>query len=128
MWPARVAPARAPLAQAGAAAGDVAGIGVTNQRETTIVWDRATGRPIHNAVVWQDRRTADICASLRQAGHEPEVAPRTGLGLDPYFSATKIHWLPDPVGGARWAAQAGRLAFRPGRQFLALRPARRQTH
>ena len=73
---------------AGGVAGPVAGIGITNQRETTIVWDRRTGRAIHNAIVWQDRRTSDICAGLRDAGHEPLVSARTGLLLDPYFSAT----------------------------------------
>ena len=118
IWSATVATARAALAKAGARAGDIAGIGVTNQRETTIVWDRATGRPIHNAVVWQDRRTADMGAGLRQAGHEPAVAARTGLLLDPYFSATKIRWLLDHVEGARAAAQAGRLAFGTVDSFL----------
>jgi glycerol kinase len=89
----------------------IAAIGITNQRETTILWDRRTGRPIHNAIVWQDRRTAAICAQLRDAGHEPMVAARTGLLLDPYFSATKIAWLLDHVPGAREAAEAGHLAF-----------------
>ena len=83
---------------------DIAAIGITNQRETTIVWDRATGKPIHNAIVWQDRRTADACAALRQQGHEPLISARTGLLLDPYFSATKIAWLLDHVDGARAAA------------------------
>jgi glycerol kinase len=118
IWSATVATARAALAQAGAGPGDVAGIGITNQRETTILWDRATGKPIHNAVVWQDRRTADMCASLRQAGHQAEVAARTGLVLDPYFSATKIRWLLDHVDGAHAAAQAGRLAFGTIDSFL----------
>jgi glycerol kinase len=118
IWSATVATARAALAQAGIGPGDVAGIGITNQRETTIVWDRATGKPIHNAVVWQDRRTADMCASLRQAGHQADVAARTGLVLDPYFSATKIGWLLDHVEGARAAAQAGRLAFGTVDSFL----------
>jgi glycerol kinase len=128
IWSATVATARAALAQAGASAADVAGIGITNQRETTIVWDRATGRPIHNAVVWQDRRTADMCAGLRQAGHEPEVTARTGLVLDPYFSATKIRWLIDHVGGARAAAQAGRLAFGTVDSFLLWRLTGGKTH
>ena len=86
-------------------------IGITNQRETTIVWDRATGEPIHNAIVWQDRRTAERCAALKAAGHETMVAERTGLLLDPYFSATKIAWLLDNVAGARARAKAGELAF-----------------
>jgi glycerol kinase len=111
IWTSVVATARAALAKAGAAARDVAAIGITNQRETTVIWDRASGRPIHNAIVWQDRRTADACATLRQAGHEPMIAERTGLLLDPYFSATKIAWLIDHVEGAREAARAGRLAF-----------------
>jgi glycerol kinase len=128
IWSATVATARAALAQAGAGAGDVAGIGVTNQRETTIVWDRASGRPIHNAVVWQDRRTADMCASLRAAGHEPEVAARTGLVLDPYFSATKIRWLIDHVEGAGAAARAGRLAFGTVDSFLLWRLTGGKTH
>jgi glycerol kinase len=111
IWASVVATVRAAFAKAGAAARDVAAIGITNQRETTVVWDRASGRPIHNAIVWQDRRTADACAALRQAGHEPMIAERTGLLLDPYFSATKIAWLIDHVEGAREAARAGRLAF-----------------
>ena len=95
-----------------AANGDtIAAIGITNQRETTIVWDRRTGRPLHNAIVWQDRRTAETCAALRAAGHEPLVTQRTGLLLDPYFSATKIAWILDHVDGAREAAAAGHLAF-----------------
>jgi glycerol kinase len=111
IWSSVVATVRAALAKAGAAARDVAAIGITNQRETTVVWDRASGRPIHNAIVWQDRRTADACAALRQAGHEPMIAERTGLLLDPYFSATKIAWLLDHVEGARETTRAGRLAF-----------------
>src|SRR3954454_5929608 len=86
-------------------------IGITNQRETTLVWDRRDGRPIHNAIVWQDRRTADLCAKLRAEGAEPLVAARTGLLLDPYFSGTKIAWLLDKVPGARAKAEAGHLAF-----------------
>ena len=111
IWSSVVATVRAALAKAGATARDIAAIGITNQRETTVVWDRASGRPIHNAIVWQDRRTADAGAALRQAGHEPMIAERTGLLLDPYFSATKIAWLLDHVEGAREAARAGRLAF-----------------
>jgi glycerol kinase len=118
IWTTIVATARGAMAKAGARAGDVAAVGITNQRETTIVWDRATGRPIHNAIVWQDRRTADACAMLRQAGHEATIAARTGLLLDPYFSATKIAWLLDHVDGAREAAQAGRLAFGTVDSFL----------
>jgi glycerol kinase len=128
IWSSTLATVRAALAQAGAAAADVAGIGITNQRETTIIWDRASGRPIHNAVVWQDRRTADACATLRQAGHEQEIAARTGLVLDPYFSATKIGWLLDHVDGARAAAQAGRLAFGTVDSFLLWRLTGGRSH
>ena len=91
--------------------GKVAAIGITNQRETTLVWDRRTGAAIHRAIVWQDRRTAPICAELRTAGHEATVAAKTGLLLDPYFSATKIAWILDNTPGAREAAEAGHLAF-----------------
>jgi glycerol kinase len=116
------------MAKAGAQARDVAGIGIANQRETTVLWDRSSGRPIHNAVVWQDRRTADLCARLRQAGHEPDIAARTGLLLDPYFSASKIHWLLEHVEGARAAAQEGRLAFGTVDSFLLWRLTGGKTH
>jgi glycerol kinase len=118
IWTSVVATVRAAMAKASLAAADVAAIGITNQRETTLIWDRATGKPIHNAIVWQDRRTADVCAALRAAGHEPGITQKTGLLLDPYFSATKIAWLLDHVAGARDAAQAGRLAFGTVDTFL----------
>ena len=118
IWSAVVATVRAAMAKANVAAKDVAGIGIANQRETAIVWDRATGQPIHNAIVWQDRRTADACARLRAEGHEAGVAAKTGLLCDPYFSATKIAWLLDHVAGARAAAEAGRLAFGTVDSFL----------
>lgn len=118
IWDAVVATVRQAMAEANVGAKDVAGIGITNQRETTIVWDRETGNPIHNAIVWQDRRTADACAALRAAGHEPAVTDKTGLVLDPYFSASKIAWLLDNVEGAREAAGAGRLAFGTVDSFL----------
>jgi glycerol kinase len=111
IWTTSVATARAAMASAEVTADDVAAIGITNQRETTIIWDRKTGKPIHNAIVWQDRRTHDACAALTRAGHEKLVSERTGLLLDPYFSATKIAWLLDNVSGAREAAVAGQLAF-----------------
>jgi glycerol kinase len=111
IWQAVVATVRAVLAKARLSASDIAGIGITNQRETTIIWDRATGKPIHNAIVWQDRRTADLCETLRNGGHEAAISAKTGLILDPYFSASKIAWLLDNVDGARTAAQAGKLAF-----------------
>ena len=90
---------------------DIAAIGITNQRETTIVWNQHTGHAIYNAIVWQDRRTADYCRSLKEAGHEPEVTRKTGLLLDPYFSATKLNWILENVDGARAAAEAGDLLF-----------------
>jgi glycerol kinase len=99
------------MAAAGLRGRDVAAIGITNQRETTLVWDRATGRPIHRAVVWQSRQTADICAGLRAAGHEPSFRRRTGLLLDPYFSGTKVRWILDRHAGAQKRAEAGELAF-----------------
>src|SRR5688500_8115903 len=99
------------LVRAGLAASDVAAIGITNQRETTVLWDRATGRPVANAIVWQDRRTASRCDALRQAGHEALFAERTGLLLDAYFSGTKLAWLLDNVAGAREQAARGELAF-----------------
>jgi glycerol kinase len=92
-----------------AAGGPIAGIGITNQRETTIIWDRGTGQPVYNAIVWQDRRTADYCASMKR--HEGMIAEKTGLLLDPYFSATKIKWILDNVDGARDRAEKGDLAF-----------------
>jgi len=118
IWATVIATTRDAMAKAHIAAKDVAGIGITNQRETTIIWDRLTGKPIHNAIVWQDRRTADACNSLKQSGHETELAARTGLLLDPYFSATKIAWLLDHVDGARAAANAGQLAFGTVDSFL----------
>jgi glycerol kinase len=99
------------LAAAGLRAADVAGIGITNQRETTVLWDRKTGRPVAPAIVWQDRRTASRCDALRQAGHEPLFARKTGLLLDSYFSGTKLAWLLDNVPGARERAKRGELAF-----------------
>lgn len=92
-------------------ASGVAAIGITNQRETTLVWNRKTGEPLYNAIVWQDRRTAEKCASLKNAGHEAMVSKKTGLLLDPYFSATKVAWILDTVPGARDSAEAGDLAF-----------------
>jgi glycerol kinase len=111
IWSSVTATVADAVARAGLAAGDIAAIGITNQRETTLIWDRATGKPIHNAIVWQDRRTENVCAGLRAAGHEAAIAARTGLVIDPYFSATKIAWLLDTISGAREAAEAGQLAF-----------------
>lgn len=111
IWETTLAVCRQALADAKVDAAGVAGIGITNQRETTVVWDRATGRAIHPAIVWQDRRTAAECEALRAAGHEGLVSETTGLLLDPYFSATKIAWILDNVPGARERAERGELAF-----------------
>lgn len=99
------------LRDAGRPATDIGAIGITNQRETSVLWDRATGQPLHRALVWQDRRTADACRALKDAGHEATFRSRTGLVLDPYFSGTKAAWTLDHVDGARAAADAGRVAF-----------------
>ena len=111
IWQSVVATCRAAIRKAGLKPADIAAIGITNQRETVVVWDRKTGKPIHRAIVWQDRRTADICAALRAAGHEAEISAKTGLVLDPYFSATKIAWLLNHVKGARQKAERGDLCF-----------------
>ena len=111
LWSTVAGTARSAIEKAGLIARDIACIGITNQRETTLIWDRKTGQPIHNAIVWQDRRTADTCATLRAAGHEPMITTRTGLLLDPYFSATKVTWILDHIPGARARAQNGELAF-----------------
>jgi glycerol kinase len=111
IWRVQLQNAHQALERAQASPAQVAAIGITNQRETTVVWDRRTGQPIHPAIVWQDRRTADFCAQLRAQGAEPLVQQRTGLLLDPYFSGTKIRWILDHVNGARHAAGAGHLAF-----------------
>ncbi|WP_421760821.1 glycerol kinase GlpK [Devosia sp.] len=99
------------LADAGLRAEEIAAIGITNQRETTLVWDRATGEPVYNAIVWQDRRTHKLCDTLKKDGHEAMVSKRTGLLLDPYFSATKVAWILDNVPGVRKRAEKGELAF-----------------
>jgi glycerol kinase len=118
IWRTVLATCRDAIAKAGLTARDIAAIGIANQRETTLVWDRATGKPIHNAIVWQDRRTAPMCRALKDAGAEAQVAARTGLLLDPYFSATKIAWLLDNVPGARTRAERGELAFGTVDSFL----------
>lgn len=111
IWASQRATAMDALGKAGVTPGEIAAVGVTNQRETTLIWDRESGQPIYPAIVWQDRRTADFCAQLQRAGAEPFVTERTGLRLDPYFSATKIRWILDHVKGARARAEAGKLAF-----------------
>jgi glycerol kinase len=111
IWTSVVAALKRALAQAKIDPAQIAGIGITNQRETTVIWERDSGRPLHNAIVWQDRRTADLCDQLKRDGAEPLFRERTGLVLDPYFSGTKVRWLLDHVDGARPRAEAGRLAF-----------------
>jgi glycerol kinase len=118
IWRATVEVCRGALDKAKLEATALAGIGITNQRETTVVWDRATGKPVHNAIVWQDRRTADLCEDLRKAGHEPMVSQRTGLLLDPYFCGTKIAWILKNVAGVRSAAEKGALAAGTIESFL----------
>jgi len=110
IWRNQLDTARAAIAEAGILPADLTAVGVTNQRETVVVWDRATGAPIHNAIVWQDRRTAAACEALVANGHDEFVRGRTGLSIDPYFSATKIAWILDAVPGARQAAARGALA------------------
>ena len=128
IWSAVVATVRDCMTRAKLDAGDIGGIGITNQRETTVIWDRATGKPIHNAIVWQDRRTAPFCDRLRGEGHEAAVTAKTGLVLDPYFSASKIAWLLDNVDGARAAAEAGKLAFGTIDSFLLWRLTEGRVH
>jgi glycerol kinase len=118
IWRTTVETARQALAGADLEAGQIAAIGISNQRETCLLWDRRTSQPVHRAIVWQDRRTAEICAELRRQGHEPMIAARTGLLLDPYFSASKIAWLLDHIEGARALADAGHLAFGTIDSFL----------
>lgn len=111
IWSSQLEVAQAVLKDNGVSAKDVAAIGITNQRETTVVWDRKTGKPIYNAIVWQDRRTASICDKLKADGYEKEIRNRTGLVVDAYFSGTKVKWILDNVKGARKRAEAGELAF-----------------
>jgi len=118
IWKSVVNTCRRALEKAGLEASDIAGIGITNQRETAIIWDRATGEAIHNAIVWQDRRTAETTASLKQDGHEETAIVKSGLLLDPYFSGSKVQWLLDNVDGARAKAEKGELAFGTVDSFL----------
>ncbi|HEY0316212.1 MAG TPA: glycerol kinase GlpK [Sphingomonas sp.] len=118
IWRDTLATMRKAIAKAGLAAADIAAIGITNQRETAVVWERATGRPVHNAIVWQDRRGAPLCAALKEKGHEPLVRRKTGLLLDPYFSASKLAWLFEEVEGSHDRAAAGELAFGTIDSFL----------
>ncbi|MCG6929626.1 MAG: glycerol kinase GlpK [Desulfofustis sp.] len=118
IWRTSIETSRAALTKVGLKAGDLSAIGITNQRETTIIWDRETGVPIHNAIVWQDRRTAEFCSRLEAAGHGAMITEKTGLLIDAYFSGTKIAWLLENVAGAREKAEAGRLAFGTVDAFL----------
>jgi glycerol kinase len=111
IWTGQLATAREAMARAGLEARDIAALAITNQRETTLLWNRRTGRPLHRAIVWQDRRGEALCAQLREGGHAEAIRQRTGLVVDSYFSATKLRWLLDHVPGARHAAEAGELAF-----------------
>ncbi|MGI9416692.1 MAG: glycerol kinase GlpK [Geminicoccaceae bacterium] len=116
------------IAAAGLEADGIGAIGITNQRETVVLWDRSTGEPVHRAIVWQDRRTAELCRRLKSEGHEPLVQERTGLLLDPYFSSTKLAWLLDNVAGARESAERGELAFGTIDSFLLWRLTRGRVH
>ena len=128
IWSTVTATVRGAIDRAGLTAADIAAIGITNQRETTLVWDRATGQPVHRAVVWQDRRTADLCAALKTAGHEPMITRATGLLLDPYFSGTKLAWLLDNLPGVRARAERGELLFGTIDCFLIWRLTGGTTH
>ena len=118
LWSTTAGTCRAAIEKAGLRPNDIAAIGITNQRETTVVWDRSTGQPIHNAIVWQDRRTSDYCRQLRDAGHAPMITARTGLLVDPYFSGTKLKWILDHVEGSRDRARRGELLFGTVDSFL----------
>ncbi len=128
IWRTVLATARAALRKAKLKASDIAGIGITNQRETTVIWERSTGKPIHNAIVWQDRRTSEICQALKAKGHEALVRKKTGLLLDPYFSGTKVAWILDAVKGARSRADKGQLAFGTIDSFLISRLTKGKVH
>ncbi|PZX09590.1 glycerol kinase GlpK [Celeribacter halophilus] len=111
LWSTTAATCRSVIEKAGIGAQEIVALGITNQRETTLVWDRATGKPVHNAIVWQDRRTSEFCKTLQAEGFEDVVTEKTGLLLDPYFSGTKLAWILDNVEGVRARAEAGELAF-----------------
>lgn len=128
LWSTVAGTARAAIEKAGLSAVDIAAIGITNQRETTVVWDRNTGEPLYNAIVWQDRRTADTCAALKEGGHEPMITARTGLLLDPYFSGTKLKWILDHTPGSRDRAKRGELAFGTVDSYLIWKLTGGKTH
>ena len=128
IWASQLGTAQRVLSESGISAGELAAIGITNQRETTIVWERATGRPIHNAIVWQSRQTEAICAELRRRGLDDMVREKTGLLIDPYFSGTKVKWLLDNVPGARMRASLGELLFGTVDTFLIWRLSGGRAH
>ena len=128
IWASTVEVCRNGIPAAGVTAEDILAIGITNQRETTLLWDADTGELLHRAIVWQDRRTADYCTQLKAAGHEPAIVEKTGLLLDPYFSATKLHWLLQNVPGARQRAEQGKLRFGTVDSFLLWRLTGGQVH
>jgi len=128
IWESTLKVCREALTQAESLGATVSVIGITNQRETTVLWDRASGKAAYNAIVWQDRRTADYCAALKDKGHEPGVTRKTGLILDPYFSATKLHWMLENVDGARARADKGELAFGTVDSFLLWRLTKGKVH
>jgi len=128
IWSTQIGVATEALAKAGIKSSDVAGIGITNQRETTVVWNRITGRPVHNAIVWQDRRTADFCDRLKAEGTDRTILEKTGLIVDAYFSATKVRWILDNVKDARHLAEKGELAFGTVDSWLIWNLSRRKLH
>ncbi|MFD0910769.1 glycerol kinase GlpK [Ruegeria arenilitoris] len=128
IWDSVLNVCRQVMNEVGASADQIAGIGITNQRETTVVWNKTTGKAIHNAIVWQDRRTAEICQRFRDAGCEDDVTAQTGLLLDPYFSGTKVKWILDTVPGARDRAEAGELLFGTIDSFLIWRLTEGRVH
>ncbi|MCB9205163.1 MAG: glycerol kinase, partial [Flavobacteriales bacterium] len=128
IWSSQLEVAQDVLKKNGVSAKDIAAIGITNQRETTVVWDRKTGKPIYNAIVWQDRRTASICDKLKADGYEKDIRSRTGLVVDAYFSGTKVKWILDNVKGARKQAEKGELAFGTVDTWLIWNLTKGQTH
>jgi glycerol kinase len=128
LWSTTAGTCREAIEKAGASSNDIAAIGITNQRETVVVWEKDTGKPVHNAIVWQDRRTADLCAELRSEGHEEMFTERTGLLIDPYFSATKLRWILDRVDGLRERARRGEVLFGTVDSYLIWRLTGGQSH
>ena len=128
IWSSQLAVAQEAMKKVNATAADIAALGITNQRETALVWEKATGKPIHNAIVWQSRLTAPICEELSEQGHEKEIRERTGLLIDPYFSGTKVKWLLDNVPGAREKAERGELLFGTVDTFLLWRLSKGAVH